>query len=415
MLVDWKSRSIQKSVKRRVVWVGFTLVLPALLLLGFGVFSSPQATAAKKVSVAVIARTANGFTQKQVNWMQLVLQRYLNSRPKLTSPSTASIEQTLYLEPVDASAVASFQARVKRIHKFLKKGKKLYHVTLFPLKKRSGYALKILRKSDTDASELEKIYGRPDLLKARHALLLELYYYHALAHLGLGNAAESMKYMRKVIRMSPSFNPSQHRAPKSFVSVFTSVAQPIVKHKFAMKLDSVPTGAKVFHNDLFMGRTPMTLKGMVAGRHAIRLSKMKYTVWARVANLSPQKLGSRRVLKVKIPLKLNLKNLTVVGLPLYAKGAQYSDDILDRLQQISKRLKTDFLYVIEPEAVLNKQKKSIFRLKVAIYKRGYRTIYYQNLKLGESLRQAPGNVQRYSKKVELQTTTNFFKRPKAIK
>lgn len=413
----WKTQpKLESAMSRKFAMFCCTLVLPALLMAGWSVVTGAEAQAAsKKVTVAVMARPADGFTPKQVNWMQVVLQRYLESRPQLSSPPLATIEQTLYSTPVDASAVSSFQDRVKRIQKFLKKGKKLYHVTLFPLKKRSGYSLKILRKADTDAAELEKIFGRPDLLKVRHNLLRELYYYHALANLGLGNATESMKYMRKVIRMDPAFEPAKHRAPQDFVTVYSSVAGPIVKHRYSMKLGSVPSGAKVYHNNLFMGRTPMTLSGLVAGRHAIRLSKMKYTVWERVANLSPQKLGSRKVLNVKIPLKINPKNLIVTGIPLFDQGAEHSDDILDRLQQIVARLKVDFLYVIEPEAVQTKDKKTLFQLKIAIHKRGYRTLYYQKLKLGSSLRQAPGNVEAYSKKVETQTTSNFFKPPKAIK
>ncbi len=54
---------------------------------------------------------------------------------------------------------------VDAIHEHLKKAKKLYHVTLFPLKKRCGYALKALDLAQREAKTLEGSVKALDLMQ----------------------------------------------------------------------------------------------------------------------------------------------------------------------------------------------------------------------------------------------------------
>lgn len=103
------------------------------------------------------------------------------------------------------------------------------------------------------------------------------------------------------------------------------------------------------------------------------------------------------------------------GLPLYQKGAEHNDDILDRMDQIVSRTKADYLYILEPQLVTTQDKKKVYQLQIAIFRKGYRTLYYQSVTLGPSLDGVESPLQSYSKTIQQQVTTNFFKPPKPIK
>lgn len=394
-----------KALKAVVIFCG-------LLTVGLWANHSPAEAASTKV--IVLSRTAKGIASKQSLWLGKMLRYSLRKQKGLDIPGKAKINQTLYTTPLSASTLADARASMKKMRTFLNKAKKLYQVTVFPLPKRSSYALKALLLADKEAQELPKIMEQPAMVKQRDGLLRELYYYYGLAYMGLKKNKKALKYIHMLVRLAPSFVPSAKVATADYLGVHGVVLKKLKQHRYALKIDSVPSGGKVYLDHRFVGRAPVTLTNLMAGRHTIRITKMKYKVWERVANLNPKKLGARKSLNVKIPLKLDPKSLTVIGIPLYAKGAIHSDDILDRLEQITSKLSANFLYVVEPQ-VSKKGSAGSFTLRVAIYKKGYRTIYYQNLPLGSSLSSSGSRIQAYSSKVRQQVTTNFFKKPKPIK
>lgn len=370
--------------------------------------------APQKVKVVVLSRTVKGIPSNQCKWLGRTLRNVLSKQRRLSIPSLKQINLTLYTTPLSPKARTRILSHMKQMRTYLEKAKKLYQVTVFPLKKRSSYAMKALLLADKEATFLPKIFEQSSLVKKYKGLMRDLYFYYGLAYMGLGQSKKAVDFIHKLVRLDPSFVPSQHKAPSDYVGAHGVVLNKLKSRLYTMKIDSVPGGAKVYHNRRFVGRAPVTLSNLMAGRHSIRITKMKYKVWERVANLKPQKLGKRRVLHVKIPLKVDPKSLTVMGIPLYDKEAVHSDDILDRLEQITSRMKARFLYVIEPQQV-KKDRKTMYRLKVAIYRKGYRTIYYQTLSLGPSLSSSTGRLRTYSKKIRRQVTTKFFKKPKPIK
>jgi len=131
-----------KALKAVVIFCG-------LLTVGLWANHSPAEAASTKV--IVLSRTAKGIASKQSLWLGKMLRYSLRKQKGLDIPGKAKINQTLYTTPLSASTLADARASMKKMRTFLNKAKKLYQVTVFPLPKRSSYALKALLLADKEA------------------------------------------------------------------------------------------------------------------------------------------------------------------------------------------------------------------------------------------------------------------------
>lgn len=377
--------------------------------------SSAWVDASTPLRIVVQSRTVSQIPEEQWLGVARSLRHALRSQKNLIVPKQQEIEQSLFSQPFDHAAQTLASDNMKQMQSYLDRAKKLYQMEAIAIQQRSRYALKALDLANQKEPSLHVIFNQSKLILQRNQVLQDLYFYYGLCYLGLGENEKARTYIHKLIRLMPFFSPEKHGASAEYVSLHRSIKEDLDKHRYTLHLESTPVGATVHYNNHYVGITPLTLPNLMAGKHKIRLSKMRYLVWQRVANLDPKRLGNRQVIPVKIALQLDPKRPTVDGLPLYQKGAEHNDDILDRMDQIVSRTKADYLYILEPQLVTTQDKKKVYQLQIAIFRKGYRTLYYQSVTLGPSLDGVESPLQSYSKTIQQQVTTNFFKPPKPIK
>jgi tetratricopeptide (TPR) repeat protein len=398
MIKKWqhqKGTSQDKSANN--IWLCFRWFVGCCIL--FSLFGINDVFAAPKpVGVVVLARPGNEVHQRPVEWLHRTLSDTLRER-KLRVPTQQQVELALFSRPVPQADRADAQQREQAIKNMLAKAQRLYRATVLPLQKRCGYVLQIVNDASKEEDYIPKRFKDPELLN-------EIYLYYGLAHLGLGSKDEAVKYIEELIRLSPSFSPAKYQAPSDFIELYNTVLRRLRNRLFEMKVDTVPSGARVYHNYRFVGNTPITLSGLVAGRHSIRITKMKYLEWERVANFDPQRLGQQRSIDVKIPLTVDPELPIIEGVPIYDKNATYSDEIIDRLEAILNRNQAEYLYILDLESSAN----NTFQMQVAIYRKASRIIYYQTLDLGVASQAVwRERIKLYSRQVYHQVTTNYFK------
>lgn len=369
---------------------------------------------ASSVRIVVQTRSVQDVPETQLQAFGQILRRALRTQAGLDVPTQEQLDHALYFPPFDDVAQQRAAANMTRMQSLLERAKKLYLMEAIAIQQRSRYSLKALDLANQLEPSVHVIFNQSKLILMRNQVLQDLYYYYALAYLGLGQEDKAREFTHKLIRLAPFFAPEQHKASNDYLQLFRNIKEELQKHRYTIHLESNPIGATVHYNNLYVGTTPLTLPNLMAGKHKIRLSKMKYLVWQRVANLDPKRLGTRRSIPVKIALKLDPKRPTVDGLPLYQKGAKHNDDILDRMDQIVTKTKADYLYILEPQTI-TKDKQTQYQLHVAIYRKGYRTLYYQIIPLGSSLDAPESTLRNYSKTIQQQVTSNYFKPPKPIK
>lgn len=322
---------------------------------------------ASKVKIAILARPPKRLTQDNAAWIQRYLRWTLKRHKRLETIASEEAKQKLAAR----QAKPGTAARLRVFKRYLAKAKKLNGMTNFPLRRRSQYMLRALKVADKVVNSIRSSITSPKLLR-------DFYAYQTLAYIGVRDQSKTRSSMLRLAQFDPDYDVSNRGFPQTFVSYHRSIVTWLKgQPRYQMQISSTPRGAKIYHNFKYVGTTPMTLRNLVRGKHIIRIDKPGYEIWERAANLSPQKLGSKRSIKANINLERDPKALTVDGIPIFEKDAGISDDILEKLEKIVQKLDALYLYVVEPQRF----RKGTY-LKMAIYKRNSRKIRYRNVFIG---------------------------------
>lgn len=368
--VRWKSVFAQAGL-----WIGVVG-----LLVG-GVVTQAQAA---KVRVVVLSRTLKSMPSEYSRRVNRFFHHSMSKQKRLEVPTLKQAYKSL----LSRATPPGIMKKLKLIAKLIQDAKQLYSNTIFPLDKRCKYALQKLDQAIDLIDPTKSYMDKPDLIR-------DLYLYQALAHMGVKDGNSARKYVIMLSKFAPSWSSAGKGLPVTFVKYHSQIQRWLnSKPQYSMKLDSKPSGAKLYHNYRYVGRTPQTLTGLLPGKHEIRIVLPRYQVWERTANLNPKKMKSRRSITANVPLKSDPNALTVKGIPLFERDAGLSDEILDRLEAIVQKLNAKFLYVTEPA----KSSKGQRILKIAIYKRGSRKIFFGALRLGSGSNAFVSPVERYTRR-----------------
>lgn len=323
---------------------------------------------AAKTRIVVFARPPQGVSQGQALFIQRTLSKALRRKSKIDVPTQGQLLKALYSQRSDPQD----PARYTKMKKFLAKAKAIYGIKSYALTRRCKYvigALKVVRKTNEELSSTSR----------KPALLEQMYLYYALAFHGLNETDKARKYSLLLMRQTPTFQ-LPGGLPGKFVRFYNKVGSWLNSQpRYTMKISSKPVGARVYHNYRYVGTTPHTLSNLFMGKHRLRLTLIKRKPWERVANLSPAKLKSRRSINATIPMKFDPMSAFLVKSPLYAKDANYSDEILDKLDSVATRTNAKYLFFAKPIKAQDN-----FWLRIAFYLKKSRKIRYKNVKLGKT-------------------------------
>lgn len=329
--------------------------------------------------VVVLTRNSTSVNAKQVKWFGKAYRIALRKHAKINVPTNGTVQRQLVARKEPAGARAS----LKKFDAFMNKAKALYR-TAIPMKKRCGYVLRALKLAEAEAETARAVMSGPTKLR-------ELHLYLSLAYFGLQNKAKTSKHTLHLIQFAPSFMPG-NAYPLDFRIYYKKTRTWLLnKPRYTMVIDTKPSGSKLYHNMVYVGKTPFTLKNLVQGKHLIRLVQTKYKIWERAANLIPSKTRGKRIINAKIPLKRDPHALSVGNDPIYEKDANYSDDILDHLDKVIARVGAKYLHIIEPH-----RGAKGYLLKIAIYQKGKRKIIYGTVNLGQTAGAFTSKIQTFA-------------------
>lgn len=361
-----------------VAQLGWFLLCCVMFLSSSDAFAAP-----KTFRIAVMARQSKTVGSKQVRWFAQTFRKALRTYRRIQVPKNQSVQKILIARVVSKKK----QSQIPVLKKYLAKAKALY-ATAIPMKKRCQYVLRALNLANQKAEEVKTLLTEPNVMR-------DLYLYYALAYFGVSNKQKTRDYTVRLAQFAPKLRLTGNSFPAGFVQYFNSIVRWVQgQPKLTMKLDTIPRGAVVYHNYRRVGVTPYTLSGLVPGKHSIRLIKPGYAVWERVANLSLKKLGSRRVIRAKLPLKRDPNALYLGNNPIFERDAVHSDDILDLLDKITQRVQVNYLYIIEPH-----RNSKGFMLKIAIYQKGSRKLVHGRLPLGSNSGRFRSSIKSFAGKI----------------
>lgn len=349
-------------------WLSYGL---GISLLGLVLTSIPQTIHAgsKKVRIAVLPMPAQGLSQDTGSWLHRLLHWSLKKHPKIEILEDAKVKKALTERPLPVG----YATRLRLCKRYIKRAKQLYAVKQLPLAKRSRYVLKALKVAEKMVERVKSHLADPTIIR-------DMLLYRTLAYMGLGQQLKTRTAMLKLVQFAPNFDPTGLGFPSSFTRYHQTIARWIKgQNQYTMKLDSIPSNAKLYHNYTLVGRTPYTLRNLVPGSHFIRVVAPGYKVWEKSAQLNVKRLGKRRVITAKIPLQRDPAALSIDNIPIFEQDAAISDDIMDKLKAIIKRLKIKHLYIVEARRTANGDV-----LRFATFQMGYTRIRYRVVPIGKT-------------------------------
>lgn len=344
---------------RYAIWLCFFLTGCLWSVVGHAQESPPRA-----VKIAILPHSSgSGVDMERKAWIERLVHWALNQQERISVLSHDEVQQKLLAQSL--SMTPADQARVRVLQTFLLKAKKLYQL------RRYDFTLKALDIAEKVAAKVRIYLTQPDPVR-------ELYLYRALSYMGLRDGLKTREYVMRTIQFDTNYQPPSEGIPSSFLSYYQVLRQWILRRPtYNIVINTVPSGAKIYINLQYQGTSPMTLT-VVPGKHLLRLEKPGYSHWERLANIAPERLGTRRSISVSVPLERDPRTLTLDNIPIFAKGADIDDNILDRLEKICERLSAQHLYIVAT------YRQDTYGLRIASYRKGSRQIQYKRVNIGAS-------------------------------
>ncbi len=338
-------------------------------LLGAGLLWPVTSTYAqdngRKVRLAVMSHPQRGgVSNERAAWLQRLVHWALSQQAGLKVLPQDEVRKKL--TEVNANISAKDRARIRVLKTFLAKARKLYQI------RRYRFTLKALGIAEKVAAKVRVYLKDPKLIR-------DLYLYRAMAYMGLRQGLKTREFVMRTIQFDPSYSPSSSTAPTTFLNYYNVIRRWLLRRpKYQFSVKTNPPGAKVYLNLSYKGTTPLTMT-VVQGKHLLRLEKSGYSTWERLANFDPSKLRNRRTVNANISLKRDPRALSLNDLPLFAKGADIDDNIMDKLDQVCARLQIKELFVVSP-----RRSGKFYALKIATYKDKSRKIDYKQIAIGQT-------------------------------
>ncbi len=350
--------------KKPLKWLhqAFFIALSVLLL----VFPSHRALAKKKnVAIAIIPiQEGSRLSSSKFSWLIRLYTWAMKKQSYLKVIKPHEVQQRLIsIEKPTARDLA----RIKVAKKFIVKGKLLLKY------RRYQHALKAFNIASKMTEKARRWIKDPNIIH-------RLFIYKAISYMGMRNGEKAREYIMRAVQFDPSYTPSTDEFVPQVVNYYNVIKNWLSKRSdYQLIINSVPKKAKVFFDMRYQGVTPFTIPDIPQGKHYLRLEAPGYLTWMRVANLDPKKLRGRKTIKITITLQRDPKALTLNGIPVFATGADIDPIILDRLQAIQQKLDVDYLFMLRPDKIPTNK-----ILRIAIFKRGKRTITYSTLLIGHT-------------------------------
>lgn len=317
------------------------------------------------VRIAVMSHPQRGgVNNERAAWLQRLVHWALSQQKGLQVLPRDDVRKKL--TEFSATISTKDKARIRVLRTFLAKARKLYQL------RRYRFTLKALGIADKIAAKVRVHLKEPSLIR-------DLYLYRAMAYMGLRQGLKTREFVMRTIQFDPKYRPNRSVARGSFLNYYNVIRNWLLRRpKYQFSIRTTPPGAKVYLNLTYRGTTPLTLDVM-QGKHLLRLEKTGHTTWERLANFDPRKLRKRRTVNANINLTKDPRALSITDLPLFARGADIDDNIMDKLDKVCARLKVQHLFVVSP-----RRSGNFYALKIATYKSKSRKIRYKQVAIGQT-------------------------------
>jgi hypothetical protein len=321
-----------------------------------------------------------GISSELASWIQRLFRWTFSQQQRIVIPPQDEMQNKL---TVQRSISSAEQARIRVLDDYLRKAKLLYHRF-----KRYQDTIKALAIAEQMASKMHGILTDPQPVR-------DIYLYHALSYMALGDAEKTRGYVLQTVQFDPDFQPDAATYPSTFITYYNVIRQWLMRRPtYHLQINSVPSDAQVYLNLRYRGRTPLKLD-VIQGKHLLRIEKSGFQIWERVANIDPKLIKQRKTIETTITFKRDPRSLHIDGIPIFAKGAELDDGILDRLEQICSRLNVRHLYIISPKG----SGDGSYLLKIASYLQNSRKIQYEEVNVGKNREEHKLLINEYISKI----------------
>jgi hypothetical protein len=351
----WTSQSSQTLLAGSVCFPGLMMAL----LFCFSWL--PTAEASKERLIVFHFKENARFNSTDAAWVKRLTRWALHRQPGFAVVPTSVLSSG----SGGGGLSTKDKVRLTLLRKNIKHAKVLYRFRKY------AYSIKRLKL----AMKLHKAVFRH---VTDSSLLRDVYVYMAVNALYMRQGKVTREYVLKAIHFDGGYTPSPSQFPSTFVTYYNSVRGWLQRQpSYSLRMDTVPQGGRVYYNFKYVGRAPITVRGMKPGKHQFHVMKKGYQTWDRIATINPQQLGNRRLLQNAVTLKKDPNTLSLQGVPVFARGADLDPGLLRRLQRICIKANTKHLFVIRPL-----QRGRIRYLKLARFRRDERTIRYRLVPIG---------------------------------
>lgn len=131
--------------------------------------------------------------------------------------------------------------------------------------------------------------------------LVEAHLLAASCFQNVGNREETNRYLSEAARLNPALEPSELNYPPSLIAAFEKVRRSIFeREKFSqIFIDSRPSGARIFVNGVYKGKSPLRLEQFSAGSHLLYATRDDSGATKKVSLSSGESLNVTLRLKKK--------------------------------------------------------------------------------------------------------------------